>query len=881
MIGALYAYCSYSRVLNGERSLMDHSIDIKKGECLCPLCKSVSNAILPIEDLKLNKNSLLGFEQDSDNEESDFPTEATPNALSLSEVMTSYGEINSIHTWLKQSLRKYRVKKRIRLHDEKFHAEILSMQSALCVVEEGDRERGSTGGERSKEIKSMSGVTIRDMDKWFHGNMKALRSFFSTSSAIAYSLMNSTTRNLKNFALSTDQSSTSMTSSSSMTESWNLPESEKILNKQLLGLVSRMSSMFSKDLGIYHRMLVSPILSLLVGKDYMLSPSTSGKSPTNTTIAEIERKNPNLTSQWRHLLRTVPFQAVHSVDFPDLPTVIEIMKVARTTFEAPENGNVLEELFSSELWGFAHSPLLTQDLTIFAIVTYGLMEDEAAYKTSLFIILIAKVCQLLLEPEATGLQEQACNISRDPSDTQEKIKRPKLSQESPEMIQELSVLGQHLRQLQQRLCRDANTPLLHVHQDPAHSIEEDCELVLYVCDALIPFLEYICRLYDLLEFNSSLDMNEVNMARQTLIQQNKDDRVLVGSVGHLLQGLHFPDLLSIVDSPLINYLGQVWANDLKLYYPKRPSDQEVKWIPQNSTSHTDVAVSSLTGVEQGQEGGEDDHAEYQDAMEESIHHYHDAVEGEATDFGEEDEEMPELLDESGSENDDDDESDDGHDHEDEQSQEGLLEDLINNPPQNVRALMDRVRAMLDRGNQGGNGGVDTDEINPLLHQLFQTLGPNFVQTLLTQPAEPPTTAGHAIAQPIAPSGATSRRDVAVDWKQYGVLPLNGAVDELKYQEYKNLSTVLKHFHTPLQGSLTGSYPIYALNGELLPYVFPDLSHRTLSYRQLLPNCLIPLPNLYTDLYNHVKFPEGQDGIVIDDPVVCLVCGQVLSAGKNT
>ena len=43
---------------------------------------------------------------------------------------------------------------------------------------------------------------------------------------------------------------------------------------------------------------------------------------------------------------------------------------------------------------------------------------------------------------------------------------------------------------------------------------------------------------------------------------------------------------------------------------------------------------------------------------------------------------------------------------------------------------------------------------------------------------------------------------------------------------------------------------------------------------------IDLPPLYTDLYNMVKFPYGRKGVSLEDPAICLSCGQILNGGNR-
>jgi len=127
-------------------------------------------------------------------------------------------------------------------------------------------------------------------------------------------------------------------------------------------------------------------------------------------------------------------------------------------------------------------------------------------------------------------------------------------------------------------------------------------------------------------------------------------------------------------------------------------------------------------------------------------------------------------------------------------------------------------------------------------------------------------------------------EASAKWKLIGVFPTNRIVDEILPGMFKlpnpNESQTLASFHssTPLLGSISGTHVINGVNGERLEHVFPDISHMAISMNHR--GGLIKLPPLYTDLYQMAKFPEGSNGIILDDPAVCLICGCICNAGNR-
>jgi len=116
------------------------------------------------------------------------------------------------------------------------------------------------------------------------------------------------------------------------------------------------------------------------------------------------------------------------------------------------------------------------------------------------------------------------------------------------------------------------------------------------------------------------------------------------------------------------------------------------------------------------------------------------------------------------------------------------------------------------------------------------------------------------------------------------------------------STLVTPTTTALLASITGLSVVVGVNGAPLRWTWPDLSHLGLCGRHQ-PR-FAPLPHSYNELYSRAKFPYGEisaaargaagggasssaaaaaaegteAGVVtVDEPAVCLICGQVVQA----
>lgn len=107
----------------------------------------------------------------------------------------------------------------------------------------------------------------------------------------------------------------------------------------------------------------------------------------------------------------------------------------------------------------------------------------------------------------------------------------------------------------------------------------------------------------------------------------------------------------------------------------------------------------------------------------------------------------------------------------------------------------------------------------------------------------------------AASNSNNSESVYNLWKLVGINPVNPHLDEHKPDllVVNGDQNKLKVIHTkaPLLGTISGTEPIYSINGERLRYNFPDISHFGCSITQAQSIGLVQLPHLYTDLYKTV------------------------------
>jgi hypothetical protein len=879
---------SYSRVMNGARSAESFSLDIQKGECLCPLCKSVSNVVLPLVDqLSYSANSMINFEADSDEDS----TESNPSptcavnevstSLSPHEVFAMANDFTKLHQSLTERVCRLRVKRNIRMMDMRFHSNISTQFDSLSVV---SAEKKAAGFDR---------LSLSDFDSWFNGNMGSLRSFHATCSSVAYSLVSLSSRHLR----TSSDKSVDQTNLLSAYVAWKLSDSDNSFARALLGLVSRSMSIFSKKVAILDKLLVHPFFSLLLGIDRSL------------------KSNSPLVQQICQSMRSLPFHAVHSSVLPDSSTLLNGLQKA-----VQQCG---EGVLTSELWGFSHNPILTQDLSILVLmaVTMYPRDRQSELQLSMMLLVLAKIAQSLLEPRCTGVLSQCGCHEQDRDCDSQSSKRARLSPSS-----ELGEnTGTALRRWQVLLCKQANTPLFV-------DVIDERELSLLVADSILPFLELLCRIFDWqdlpMRYHSFCEARGMLVsATQSVLttdtEQFTPSNTLLDVTTLYLRALDISSVSELVQSELAQQLGSHWGLELRGYYSSCEEGRETRWAPVPMEESEDVCVAqsnldkcdqmyhdaiSFEDFEQEQSRAENNDNDLD--FENDDGEYHDAVdlgmfgeewgqnggvvggEGDEVEDEDEDEVEEEVLD-----NDQGMDVDAGIDvdvdgaHVPENDDEPAVGDdeLMQTP--RVQQWLQAFRHVL-RNNEGGINIPDSElfahlreAFGPQLNRLAAALG---TQRPTVEPADVlNANAPNSVAATTTPANSSGRptSTAAVapawtvnDWKLYGELPVNPLVNEVSTEDYESLSDVVIRQPTPLQGSLTGTFPVFSLQGNRLPYFFPDWSQMSITFSELRQNCLIPLPTVYTDIYHETKFPEGPLGVTVDDPTLCLVCGAVLNGG---
>jgi hypothetical protein len=115
--------------------------------------------------------------------------------------------------------------------------------------------------------------------------------------------------------------------------------------------------------------------------------------------------------------------------------------------------------------------------------------------------------------------------------------------------------------------------------------------------------------------------------------------------------------------------------------------------------------------------------------------------------------------------------------------------------------------------------------------------------------------GHLGAAGLGGTDRPASTSPSISWKLVGVDPSNEHIDAHVTEMFRDRSVQLAslHSHAPLIGTVSGVNPIYGINGERLVSGYCDLSHFGLGVRHR--GGLIPLPEVYTDLYQMVSETE--------------------------
>ena len=616
-------------------------------------------------------------------------------------------------------------------------------------------------------------------------------------------------------------------------EAYRPDSKEALLCTHLLGMTRQLPGMFEKQ-AVLDDAVLRPLGLLLAGTVVSGERGFSGFRLLDAVSARRE--------DCEVILQHLPYPSAGETRSYDSKQVASVLLLCQHKGVLPHR-----------LWRFLDAPLLTHDLHTIAIAVVSLGTDVQAVEELISLVVLARLAQVMVEPCATrvGASVGAATIV-----------------ESGGGICEIVDAAVSARAAVAASCGIA--------LPPAAVGDDMCWLVDTLLDSLLPFLEFCC----VLKVFQARGEPGGKAALAVLVAALADGAQL-SQASKLLSMLKMPDMLSMLQSQEIRLVMCSWAAQYRDTYrmlhdtASPDSPPQHLWIPVNTEAGSSVdgkkPIGSKLASEPNKRQKMDSLADMSSRFDEHLNftrnnnardsdldhgagdagsHIYFADEGDGAFDGE-------YL--EGSSDGDDDES--------------MIEDGDSTALARAFLLETLRQRMREEESPDGEGLAQHQLETHLLRQMVvdaDLVDGDLVVQMAEDIREGRLLAGEGVA-------ATE-----VPWRLFGVPPEHATVDASLLggpPEAAALSSV--HSSAPLQGSVSGTLPIYGYNGPTLDLVYYDLSHFGLARRHR--GRLVALPDLYTDLYKRTKFCEGPSPLAqttLDDPALCLLCGAVLNAANR-
>jgi hypothetical protein len=568
---------SYARIINHDRGADYQGYDVNKGECLCPLCKTILNCIVPISS-SFNNQADDGLAEEGMMDLS--PVDSSFHSLlgmssnsASSEYFSQYSSLFTIRT----------------AKDEVFHKNFLfgnmkRKQQMIASIDEknifirfldGINQKASsivsfypfslhqaTSFSSSTELTTAAATAVGakfkfdDFYRLYDNDMKLFHSILLTIQSTAYSLSMASYQNLASFlnSNSNNQEATAATNEGERknNESWEISSNEKNCLKELIGLLSKASSLFHSS-SFFSFFYEQSLLSLFFPSLRNLSSSSSSTfSPSAASLFESLLTSSALSSassdEKSHLFSTLSLISPFSICFmnssyftshqyPDIKTFLEIIALLLQLFKSSPQLTETNEmkLFSSFYSLFSSFSFLSQDLTIVLISCIPFISQVALkkdqrklWKEFISFLILGKVNQLLIDPQVTQIFSSP-SASTASSASKSLLKSGGSTNLGSPTEQQLEAA---VIQMQEKVYS-----LLHLPFDAKN--QDNAAIFDFIFQSLIPFLEMIMRVMQFLEFSEDdIEEDEEEEERNQSRNKKNSSRFTVGSNERLLiQGL--------------------------------------------------------------------------------------------------------------------------------------------------------------------------------------------------------------------------------------------------------------------------------------------------------------------------------------------------------
>jgi hypothetical protein len=481
-----------------------------KGECLCPFCKTVANSTVPIHDeyylTPIEENVLIDYTPSEFRELFNDDRSTGVSSSTLSDYLGKFLSVFSASNYSKLSI------------DSNFNDKIYRFldnihQAATTIV--------SFPGNINQVTSVSSKLKYEDlMKKFLKGDFKTLHSVSMLLQSFAYTFSVASYQNLTSFFLTSSSTHTEATNSGS----WDFTTSEKKLFNEYFHLLEKIPYLFRnegtddqtyKD-SFYYVFYEFSYFQMCFGNSFVNKKSFGlNNLPAGASLTANER----FLSTFK-LFPSFLMIANQQSSFPDFASLLEIFSYLSNYMEhyfSSEDGQSEEEeqeklLFFSQFYSFFHStPLLSQDLMnimmgmipiLFRVSLNNRREQKTLLKEFFKMFILMKMNQILMEPTVSGIYQTS-----DDSFTKDKQSSSEVVEDTILHDHELRNFYNSLSSIQMQIYAKLHLPV------PCSSTKTSLpntgmignQLLEYFLQSMIPFLEVMIRLAQLLQLYESDD----------------------------------------------------------------------------------------------------------------------------------------------------------------------------------------------------------------------------------------------------------------------------------------------------------------------------------------------------------------------------------------
>eukprot|EP00597_Dinobryon_sp_UTEXLB2267_P010701 CAMPEP_0170101252 /NCGR_PEP_ID=MMETSP0020_2-20130122/2148_1 /TAXON_ID=98059 /ORGANISM="Dinobryon sp., Strain UTEXLB2267" /LENGTH=1808 /DNA_ID=CAMNT_0010324313 /DNA_START=870 /DNA_END=6296 /DNA_ORIENTATION=+ len=811
-----------------NRNFMNHphiALNDERNELLCPLCKTITNSILPIyADVQI------------------MPVTPSTSSHNVSEM-----EEKNEHT-----LELFAHSNTIKSDSEIDTNKVMALQFLDSVLDcnnlDGKSEHLSTQTIQAS-VDSLMKKNSDDCRLAKFSNLlfyyPKLQGLYSTWAALAYTLLTASVCQIK------ERGCDVLPSSRPLASKPTLPSNDcSILyhTMRYLRQVPFMRPSSNESNGLFLDFVVHPLHSAIFG----INNSKLGELPVNPEYIPLDVEECNEAvirqgilslSQHANLSNTVTIIPTRLGTINYYTGALDrIVKKDEADFAA------LSEVMCPSI----HLPLLAQDLHTFAIASASSAKDLKSFMIINSFVCIARLAQAMIEPNCSAqysdynsskvLEKQYVNTQQQDNDSvspsSQLTKRLKMSSNSKAKNQKIAAMdgdakidhemesfGLSLQTLRERICKAAGVPFA-----PMESLLEAA------LDSWIPYLEFS---YHLRSAMIAICVQQIGSSTsdeylQYLMRRSHD----IGDDVHchtqsdchtkyqhtlwLCRMLDVPSMQTMLESSLEGTILN-WAYRFQRFHGGRQNFN----APTNCNPTVDSAQSK-------------DSKSINSSGSSSMIFNDEKVDTENDNEGSDDEEEVEAD----------------------------VDQLPN------MFIGNEIQFLNENGDY--NSDEEIDEIDVVDTDEFDSARMNF---------EEPYDHHHSPAANDIDSDVFGAALLKKHWRLVGIDPSNKLVDETDGGSRANMKTCMfvdmssEIVKVALHGDVSGMATILGVDGMPVLQPYPDLSHMGISLRNL-KSCLIDLPFAYLDLYQKAKFPGGTGNCCVDEPAICLACGRVVHAGNR-